>query len=381
MPASEENRPAHEGPPRPARLLLGALAAVGVYLSCRILQPFATAILWAGVLALIFKPLDRWLLARTGRANLAAALTLGVALICVLLPVAAVSVAMAHELGTFLDEAPARWGAWLEAPGTRERLANLQADLVSRFPFAASFDLAAIERSFSALGEKAMRSSLAFAGNLVQGAARFVVIAFTLFFLLRDSRKFEEALRHLLPLTRPESDRLLARTAEIVHASVVGVVAVACVQGAIGGLTFAVLGLPSPVLWGVAMAFLAMVPMVGAGIVWVPAAILLLVTGETGKAIALALVGALVISTIDNFLRPRLVGGRTGLHELVVFFAVLGALDLFGLVGLLVGPALLALTWALLDLFRGRGSGAQARVLPRAAPLAVQPAVEAGESR
>ncbi len=95
-----------------------------------------------------------------------------------------------------------------------------------------------------------------------------------------------------------------------------------------------------------------MVPMVGAAVVWLPAALLLLVSGAPGKAAALAAIGVLLISTIDNFLRPRLVGGRTGLHELVVFFAVLGGLRLFGLVGLLVGPAILAIAWALLDLFR-----------------------------
>ena len=134
--------------------------------------------------------------------------------------------------------------------------------------------------------------------------------------------------------------------------SVLGVLAIAVLQGALGGAMFAILGLPSPILWGVVMALFAMIPMIGAGAVWLPAALLLLVSGQPGKAIALCAVGALLIGTVDNFLRPIVVGGRTGLHELVVFFAVLGGLKFFGVVGLLVGPALFAVGWSLLELFR-----------------------------
>lgn len=353
MPSTAQSGDTPEvGRRRSSRILLGAFAALGIYLSWRILQPFATVILWAWILAFLFKPLHRRLAVRTGSANLAATITLIVALVSVLLPIAALSLAVAGEIGNLLDEAPARWSTWIADPLHRDRLTGLQADLAARFPFAGGFGAEEIKASLTALGEKLLELSVALAGNLVQGLVRFVIIAFSLFFLLRDGERFETALRHLLPVSDRQSERLIARTGEIVHASVLGVVAVACVQGAIGGLTFAILGLPSPVLWGVVMSLLAMVPMVGAAIVWLPAALLLLASGAPGKAAALAAIGALLISTIDNFLRPRLVGGRTGLHELVVFFAVLGGLQLFGLVGLLVGPAILAVAWALLDLFR-----------------------------
>jgi predicted PurR-regulated permease PerM len=335
-------------------ILSGALAALAVYLSWRLLQPFATVILWAAVLALMFMPLHRKLLARTHRPNLAAAITVVIALLGVLLPLAVLSIAVANEVGTMMDEGPARWNAWLESPGNRDRLTRLQADLAGRFPFAGRLDETSLKATLAPLGEKLLAFSVGFAGGLLRGVVRFVVILFSLFFLLRDGDRFEAGLRHLLPLSRSQSDRLLARTAEIVEASVLGVVVVASIQGAIGGVTFAFLGLPSPILWGVVMAFFAMIPMLGAGVIWLPASIVLLVTGAAGKAIALAAVGTLLISTIDNFLRPRLVGGRTGLHELVIFFAVLGGLKLFGLVGLLVGPAVLAVAWSLLELFRAR---------------------------
>lgn len=381
MPSMDDINSRDPGRPRSNWILLGVLAALGAYLSWRILQPFATAILWAGVLALVFKPLDRWLVARTGRPNLAAAITLAVALFSVLLPIAGLSIALANEVGALMDDAPARWSSWVENPANRDRLASLRADFASRFPFVASFDTGGLEASVASAGQKILALSVAFAGNLLQGLARFVVVAFSLFFLLRDADKFEAALRHFLPLSAAESDRLLARAAEIVHASVVGVVAIAAVQGAIGGAAFALLGLPSPVLWGVAMAFFAMVPMVGAGLVWLPASVFLLATGETGKAITLATIGALVISTIDNFLRPRLVGGRTGLHELVVFFSVLGGIPLFGLVGLLVGPAILAITWALLDLFLARSSRAGPAMDLTPAPIAINARRGASETK
>lgn len=337
-----------------AWLLLGALAALAVYLSWRLLQPFATVIIWASVLALMFMPLHRRFLKRTGKPNLAAALTLLVALLAVLLPLAGLSIAVANEVGTIVEEGPQRWRAWVDAPGNREKIASWQTDLATRFPFTKRLDGKSLQTSLAPLGEKLLAFSVGFAGDLVRGVVRFVVILFGLFFLLRDGEKFEAGLRHLLPLSAPQSDRLLSRTAEIIQASVLGVVVVASIQGAIGGVTFALLGLPSPILWGVVMAFFAMIPMVGAGVIWLPASIVLLATGTPGKALALVLVGALLISTIDNFLRPRLVGGRTGLHELVIFFAVLGGLKLFGLVGLLVGPAVLAIAWSLLELFRER---------------------------
>jgi predicted PurR-regulated permease PerM len=131
--------------PAPGRVsaswtLLGALAALVVYLSWRLLQPFATVILWAAVLALMFMPLHRRLLARTRKPNLAAAITLVVALVSVLLPLAVVSVAVANEVGTMMDEGPARWKGWLDAPGNRAQLTRFQSDLADRFSFARGFD-------------------------------------------------------------------------------------------------------------------------------------------------------------------------------------------------------------------------------------------------
>lgn len=337
---------------RATRILLAALTGVAIYLCWGILRPFANVVLWSVVLALLFAPLHRKLLARLRRPNLAAAVTLAIAIVSVLLPVGLVSLAVAGEVADFVERAPERWQEWVSDPALQARVAHWRAVLVERLPFVERVDGARIQASLSGFGEAMLKQSVGLMGGFLRGLLELVFIVFSLFYLLRDGEKFERALRGLLPLSPQQTDLLISRTVEVVHASVLGVVAIAFLQGALGGVTFAILGLPSPLLWGVVMAFFAMIPMVGAAAIWLPTAILLLAAGHTGKAVALCAVGALVIGTIDNFLRPRMVGGRTGLHELVVFFAVLGGLRLFGVVGLFVGPAVFAVAWSLLELFR-----------------------------
>ena len=349
-------RRAHE---RASWLLLAALTGLSTYLCWRVLQPFASVILWAVVLALMFAPLQRKLLARTQRPNLAASLTLAVALVSVLLPLAGLSLAVVGEVGNLVDQAPGKWSEWSTDPLLGARVTAWRADLEARFPFVERIDGERVKASLNQLGEALLKRTFGIVGSILQGAVALVFIVFSLFYLLRDGERFAAALGGLLPLSARQSDLLMARTVEVIQASVLGVIAVAFLQGFLGGAMFAILGLPSPILWGVVMALFAMIPMIGAGAVWLPAALLLLATGHIGKAAALCAVGALVIGTIDNILRPRLVGGRTGMHELVVFFAVLGGLKVFGLVGLLVGPAVFAVAWSLLALFRDSVQGAE----------------------
>lgn len=348
-------------------ILLAVLTGIATYLCWRVLQPFASVILWSVVLALMFAPLNRKLLARTRRPNLSASITLFIAVVSVLLPVGGMSVAVVGEVADLVEQAPGTWNRWAADPVLQARAARWRADLGERLPFVERIDGERVKENVTRLGESMVKRSVGLVGSFLQGIVEFVFILFSLFYMLRDAAKFESALRRLLPLAERQSDLLIARTVEVIRASVLGVLVVAVVQGALGGVMFAILGLPSPILWGVVMAFFAMIPMIGAGAIWLPAAILLLATGHAGKAIALFAFGALVISTIDNILRPRLVGGRTGMHELVVFFAVLGGLKVFGVVGLLVGPAIFATTWSLFELFRD-GAERQTRGPAAAAP-------------
>jgi predicted PurR-regulated permease PerM len=177
-------------------------------------------------------------------------------------------------------------------------------------------------------------------------------VIFTMYYLFRDGNKIVSALPDVLPLERAQSEKIFARTREVISASVYGVLVIASIQGALGGLMFWILGLPSPLVWGVVMTLLSMIPMVGAFVIWVPAAIFLALSGCWVKAIILTAWGALVIGTVDNFLRPKLVGEKTKLHELFIFFSVLGGLKVFGILGIVLGPVVLAITLALLDVFR-----------------------------
>jgi predicted PurR-regulated permease PerM len=161
-----------------------------------------------------------------------------------------------------------------------------------------------------------------------------------------------EAVYNVMPLDDRRAREIIDRTQEVISASVYGVLVIALIQGTLGGIAFWALGLPSALLWGVVMVFLSMIPMAGAFVVWVPAALYLVITGAWGKAIILTVWGALVIGSVDNFLRPKLVGEKTRLHELLIFFSVLGGLQVFGVIGLVLGPVVVAITIALLDVLR-----------------------------
>ena len=173
-----------------------------------------------------------------------------------------------------------------------------------------------------------------------------------MYYLFRDSDKIVASLPDALPLRREQSEAIILRTQQVVSASVYGVVSIAVIQGILGGLMFWILGIPSPLLWAVLMTFVCMIPVAGSFLVWLPLAIYLMVLGHWTRAVVLIVWGALVISTVDNFLRPKLVGGQTKLHELLVFFSVLGGLSVFGLLGIVLGPVVLAITLGLLQTFQ-----------------------------
>ena len=194
--------------------------------------------------------------------------------------------------------------------------------------------------------------TLGFLGGALGVVVQMFFVVFTMYYLFRDGDRILGVIRDALPLERKQAEDILERTRDVVGASVYGLFSIAIIQGTLGGLAFWVLGLPSAIVWGVAMVFLSMIPMLGAFLVWVPAAIYLFATGHYLKGIFLVLWGTLVIGMIDNFLRPKLVGGRTKLHELLIFFAVLGGLQVFGVLGIVLGPVVLAITLALVDVFR-----------------------------
>jgi len=188
-----------------------------------------------------------------------------------------------------------------------------------------------------------------------QGISQTVTLLLTfylLFYFLRDRKTALKALRDVSPLPQVEMDQLFRRVADTVYATVYGTVAVAAVQGTLGGLMFWWLALPAPLLWGVVMGLLAVVPVLGAFIVWVPTAIFLALDGSWGKALALTAWGGVVVGGIDNLLYPMLVGDRLKLHTIPAFISIVGGLMLFGPSGLILGPLAFAVTMFLFEIWK-----------------------------
>jgi predicted PurR-regulated permease PerM len=179
------------------------------------------------------------------------------------------------------------------------------------------------------------------------------VTLFALYFLLRDASAIMRAIRRALPFDEPRRERMIRQTGDLVYASVTSGLVIASIQGLLGGLLFAGLGLDAPVFWGVVMGFFAMLPFFGTWVVWLPAAIWLASTGQMTKALTLAAIGAAVVGGVDNVVRPALLAGRARMNGLLMFVSLLGGVSVFGLLGLVLGPLVVALAAGLLEAYAG----------------------------
>lgn len=334
--------------------------AVALYLCWKMLQPFIEVVLWAIVLVIVFFPIHRRIQARVGSPGWSALLSCLLVIFVILVPLTLLTFAVVNELSDFAQMLqPNRDGTGGAAGAAAGLLDPNHPYLGPAVRWVGQYvDLSRLgsqefiaERLKGVSGAIASRT-LGFVGGAVGFIVEVFFVIFTMYYLFRDGERMRAAAYDMMPLSGPQAREILDRTGEVIGASVYGVLIIAVIQGVLGGLAFWVLGLPSPLLWGVVMIFLSMIPMLGAFIVWVPAAIYLALTGDWGKAIILAVWGALVIGSVDNFLRPKLVGERTRLHELLVFFSVLGGLQVFGVLGIVLGPVIVAITLALLDVLR-----------------------------
>jgi predicted PurR-regulated permease PerM len=192
-------------------------------------------------------------------------------------------------------------------------------------------------------------------GRLLGGVASLIldiILAhFALYFFLRDGPSIVRVLRDLLPFHEGQRDQVVRQVEDLVFASVIAGVAVAAVQGLLGGIGFWIVGVRAPVVWGTVMAFTSLVPVVGASLVWAPVAIWLLVTGDVTSGLVLIGIGGGLVGLADNILRPLLLAGRSSMNGLVTFVALLGGMSAFGLIGLIFGPVVVAVGMALLNAY------------------------------
>lgn len=325
-----------------------------------ILLPFYGAVFWAVVLAVLFGPLQRRLALRLGgRGNLSALLTLIVCLLVAVLPVIVITLMLVNE-GTAvyqrIESGDLDVGAFVAQ--AREILPQILQRQLDRLGLG-NFDGLRDRVAQGALQGSQFIATKAFdiGQNTFQFLIGFFVMLYLLFFFLRDGPELVRTVRHTVPLADGLKRRLQIKFTRVVRATVKGNIAVAVVQGALGGLIFWVLGISSPLLWGVLMALLSLLPAVGCGLVWAPVAVYLLARGEVVQGVVLILFGVLVIGLVDNILRPILVGKDTRMPDYLVLISTLGGLTLFGLNGFVIGPLIAALFIASWDLHRSGNEG------------------------
>lgn len=324
--------------------VVAAAAIAGVAVCVLMVWPFLGAITWALALAILFVPVHARIETRLRHPNVAAMVSVAVLAIVVAVPAVFVverlvneaasgAVALqervaAGELRTLLDSYPrlAPIGAWIER----------QLDLPALTSSVATW--------LSNVGATFVR------GSVLQ-VVEIVLTFYLLFYFLRDRQAAKVMIHSWLPLTPHEAERLFRRVFDTVHATVYGTLAVAAVQGILGGLMFWMLGLPSPLLWGLVMGLLSVVPVLGAFVVWIPAAILLALDGSWGRALILAIWGAIAVGGIDNVLRPILVGNTLRLHTVPAFISMIGGLVLFGAPGFILGPLAVTVTMLFLEIW------------------------------
>lgn len=330
-------------------LLIAVTAGFGL-----VLEEYAVAIFWGVVFAIVFAPLHRKLLMRMpNRPTLAALATLLISLVMVILPLSLIGLSLIKETAAIYDQVSS---GNLSAGNYVEQIFNALPSWLT--PWMEKLHLGTLEEIQTKLSNIALQASKLAATKAVglgQNTLGFVVgfgvMLYLIFFLLRDGKELVARIWAATPLAPEHKRELAIKFITVIRATVKGNLAVAAAQGALGGLIFWILGIQGAVLWAVVMAFLSLLPAVGAGLVWGPVAIYFLATGAVTKGLILATYGVLVIGLVDNVLRPLLVGKDTKMPDYVVLISTLGGMALFGLSGFVLGPAIAALFMAAWELF------------------------------
>jgi predicted PurR-regulated permease PerM len=334
-----------------ARVFALAALALLAWLIYLIFAPFLRPMVWALFIAFLLYPLQRRLTRRLGgRAWLSAALLTVMIFLMMIGPLAALAAAFAREAADLARQAqaytaehkPTGLADLAEAPVIGRAIAWVQQRTEISFEQLQAWVVEAAQTVLKNLGSIGRAAFVGALGTVLG----FAVMMFILFFAIRDGRGWLDTARDLVPAAPEDRARLFRHLAEVLRAMVYGTGVTALVQGVLVGIAFAIVGLPSPVVFGVLAVIAALIPLIGTPAVWVPATIVLAVQGRWGAALFMGLWGGFV-TTIDNFLRPWLVSGKADVGTLTVFIGVLGGVSAFGPVGVFLGPLVLALVVAL----------------------------------
>jgi predicted PurR-regulated permease PerM len=330
---------------RPLLWMLGVVSLALVW----ILLPFFSTLLWSAIIALLFAPLHRRLLLRLRhRRTLSALLTILIAAVIVVVPLTLLSVMLVDEavgLLARLQSIESRALPYLR--GVFDALPSWAIGLLKRLGLV---DFETLQRHLNTGLQQASGfmagKALSLGQNTIEFAASLLITPYLAFFLIRDGDRIVHAMRHAIPLTPSHKQELLHKFSHVIRSTVRGNLVVAALQGALGGLAFWFLGVRGALLWAAVMAFLSLLPAIGAALVWLPVALWFLATGATWHGVALAAWGVLVIGLVDNLLRPMLVGKATLMPDYVVMITTLGGMVVFGINGFVLGPVIAAMFFA-----------------------------------
>jgi predicted PurR-regulated permease PerM len=319
-----------------------------------LLLPFYGAVFWGTVLSIIFSPIQRWLVGKFGdRPTLAALTTLLLVLIIVIIPLLMIAGGLVQEGALIYQQIKTgdlNFGLYFQQ--AVDALPTSIHSLLTRFDLT---DIRSLQTKLSAGAMQGSQFLATKAFSIGQDTFQFVIsfgiMLYLLFFLLRDGPHLARRIRNTIPLSEDHKLHLLQKFTTVIRATVKGNIVVAIAQGALGGMIFWILGIQGALLWGTMMAFLSLLPAIGAALIWGPVAIYFLLTGVIWKGVVLILFCVLVIGVVDNVLRPILVGKDTQMPDYVVLIATLGGMSLFGINGFVIGPVIAALFMASWDLF------------------------------
>lgn len=336
-----------------AQVVLLALTAAVLYVCYLLLRPFTTPILFGCVIGIVFYPLHAYIKKLFHNASGSAAVSTFLTLILTMVPLAFLLVAISNELNDLYHDLAARSGG---AGGMLTQLLRAIDKLVLRvskvFPVPAVDVHAMLTARLEAASASLLRAGASIAANLFSFISRSAIALVVVFFAFRDGERAVSEIMSALPFDQKRTSELRTRIGSAITTNVYGGVIVGALQGLLAGLSFWALGMNSPVLWGVVTGVFSLVPIFGSAIVWAPASIVLLLTGHFVKAAILLGLGAGLISMIDNIVRPLITHKGLRLHPIFVFLSLLGGVQMFGILGLFVGPVVLSVAAALVLMVR-----------------------------
>ena len=337
----------------PVLLGFALLVAYAFYL---IWRPFFIPLSWAAIFGILFFPLNRRLQRTISSQGLSALIMTLLVIVILVVPLTILSILLVAEVVSTYELIQ----SWFRSGVYKQMLSYFDQPFFQNLLRRADdvIDLGSIDLSsiVSSVMQRLSSFAVSQLSDIVQNFSRFlfsfILMIFTLFYLFKDGEKIVGFLRSLIPLPPQRREEITSQFTEVITATVLGDLVVAALQGLLGGIAFWILGLPSPVFWGSLMAFLSILPVVGAPIVYVPAAVILLIQNQYVKGVILLIWGSVIVSQIDNFLRPILISGRTKLHTLVLFFSILGGIYIYGFLGIIMGPVIASLLLAILRIYR-----------------------------